>query len=288
VTITKAGFWYIAITLLIGFAAVNTGNNLLFLIVSSLLGFMAVSGFLGWLNLRNLGVTVVLPDEIYDGRDTLVTVRLANRKTLLSVFLLSVDVSGAGARFSLVERGCVESDTVTLRFHGRGTKLMEKVTISSPFPINFFVRRKLVTVSAPFTVFPSPRECPALDGMGMKDARGEAFSRRKGFGGEVAAIRDYTGSDPLKLIHWRLSARHTEFKVKETAAPSEDPLIIDVLSLPGVGLEENLSCAAYLVNRGVRANRPVGLKLGARFVRPDLTRTHRLRLLTELAVYGTR
>jgi uncharacterized protein (DUF58 family) len=271
-----------------GFAAVNTGNNLLFLIVSSLLAFMAVSGCLGWLNLRNVGVTVVLPDEIYDGMDTLVTVRLANRKRALSAFLLRVDISGKGARFPLVERGCVESDAVTLTFHGRGAKLLEKATISSPFPINFFVRRRSVPLFALFTVFPSPRECRAQGDVGKKEARGEVFSRRKGMGGDVSAIRDYMGSDPMKLIHWRLSARQAELKVKETAAPSEEPLIIDVLSLPGRGLEENLSCAAYLVNKAIRGSRPVGLRFGARMVRPDLTRTHRLRLLTELAVYGTR
>lgn len=271
-----------------GFAAVNTGNNLLFLIVSSLLGFMAVSGCLGWMNLRNLGVTVSLPDEIYDGKDTFVTVRLENRKRFLSVFLLRVHISGKDVRFPLVEKGCVESDAVTLVFRGRGSKLLEKATVSSPFPINFFVRRRSVSLSVPFTVFPSPRECPAVGGTGKKDARGDAFSRRKGFGGDVAAIRDYTASDPLKLIHWRLSARQGELKVKEITAPSEDPLIIDVLSLPAGGLEENLSCAAYLVNRAFRANRAVGLKVGSRLVRPDLSRTHRLRLLTELAVYGTR
>lgn len=271
-----------------GFAAVNTGNNLLFLIVSSLLGFMAVSGCLGWMNLRNLGVTVSLPDEIYDGKDTFVTVRLENRKRFLSAFLLRVHISGKDARFPLVEKGCVESDAVTLVFRGRGSKLLEKATVSSPFPINFFVRRRSVSLSVPFTVFPSPRECPAVGGTGKKDARGDAFSRSKGFGGDVAAIRDYTASDPLKLIHWRLSARQGELKVKVITAPSEDPLIIDVLSLPAGGLEENLSCAAYLVNRAFRANRAVGLKLGSRLVRPDLSRTHRLRLLTELAVYGTR
>jgi uncharacterized protein (DUF58 family) len=260
----------------------------LFLIVSSLLGFMAVSGFLGWLNLRNVTVTVILPDEIYDGKETLVTVRLANGKRFLPAFLLRVEASGRDALFPLVERAGADSDCVTLTFHGRGAKLLEKATVYSPFPINFFVRRRSVAVAAPFTVFPAPRECPPGGGAGKKEARGEDFSRRKGFGGEVTAIRDYTGSDPLKLIHWRLSARHGELKVKEMAAPSEDPLIIDVLSLPGGGLEENLSLAAYLVNRAVRANRPVGLKFGARIVRPDLTRTHRLRLLTELAVYGAR
>jgi hypothetical protein len=42
--LSKAGASYIALTLLTGFAAVNTGNNLLFLVVSALLAFMAVSG----------------------------------------------------------------------------------------------------------------------------------------------------------------------------------------------------------------------------------------------------
>lgn len=249
---------------------------------------MAVSGCLGWLNLRKVGVMVALPDEIYDGTDTLVTVRLVNRKRFLPAFLLTVRVSGEGARFPLVERGSSDSDAVTLTFHGRGAKLLEEVTVSSPFPINFFVRRRSVAVFAAFTVFPYPRECLPQGGDGKREARGEDFSRRKGFAGELTSIRDYTGSDPLKLIHWRLSARHGELQVKEMAMPSEDPLVIDVLSLPGGGLEENLSCAAYLVNRAVRANRPVGLKFGARVVLPDLTRAHRLRLLKELAVYGAR
>jgi hypothetical protein len=70
-------------TLLLGFAAVNTGNNLLYLLVSALLGFMAVSGVLGRWNLAGLGVRIEVPDEIYDGVPTLLTVRLANRKRLL-------------------------------------------------------------------------------------------------------------------------------------------------------------------------------------------------------------
>jgi len=46
---------------LIGFAAVNTGNNLLYLLVSALLGFMAVSGVLGKWNLAGVEVCYVLP-----------------------------------------------------------------------------------------------------------------------------------------------------------------------------------------------------------------------------------
>jgi len=42
----------------------------------------------------------------------------------------------------------------------------------------------------------------------------------------------------------------------------------------------------YLVNRLVKAGRPVGLKLGERTTAPASTRLHRLKLLRELAIYG--
>jgi len=50
-------------TLLLGFAAVNTGNNLLYLLVSALLGFMAVSGVLGKWNLSRLRRGLILPTK---------------------------------------------------------------------------------------------------------------------------------------------------------------------------------------------------------------------------------
>ena len=90
----------------------------------------------------------------------------------------------------------------------------------------------------------------------------------------------------MKLIHWRLSAKHEEFKVKEMSATFREPVIIDIDAMPGSGVEERLSSAAFLVNRLIRANRPVGLKLADRTIPPALSREHRLGLLAELAVYG--
>jgi uncharacterized protein (DUF58 family) len=269
-----------------GFAAVNTGNNLLFLVVSSLLGFMAVSGFLGWLNIREIRIALDFPDEIYAGKDVFVAVRLENRKKSLHSFLLRVDAFGESLRFPLVEKSSEDSGALTMIFRERGEAIPGEVVLSSPFPINFFTRFKTLSIQSRCVVFPAPRDCVLLNGPGRKETRGEAFSSRRGYGGDIAKIRDYTGSDPMKLIHWRLSARHEDLKVKELTAPSETPLVIDILALPGATLEENLSYGTFLINKAVRAGRPVGLRLGPRFVRPDLTRTHRLHLLTELAMYG--
>ncbi len=249
---------------------------------------MAISGLAGWMNLRGLGAMVDFPDEIYDGRDTLAIVRIENRKSRIPSFLLKVHALDTDLLFNIVERNSVESGALTIRFRGRGKRLLERVHVSSVFPINFFVRRKSVRLRSGFTVFPAPGACDPTDCPGPRESKGENFSSLRGYGGEVATIRGYTGREPMKLIHWRLSARHQELKVKDLTSPAEIPLILDVLSLPGGNLEENLSCGTFLVNRAMRAGRPVGLRLGTRFVAPGTTRPHRLRLLTELAEYGKR
>ncbi len=48
VSVTLAGWLYIAVTLLVGAAAVNTANNLLYLVTAGLLAPMALSGFVAY------------------------------------------------------------------------------------------------------------------------------------------------------------------------------------------------------------------------------------------------
>ncbi len=269
-----------------GFAAVNTGNNLLFLIVSALLGFMAASGVSGWLNIRRLKVRVILPDEIYCGLATLVTVRLENLKRHFPSFLLRIKVLGREIPFHLVNRSGSETGSFVHTFAERGRITIQSGQVSSPFPINFFVRRQSMLLDRHLTVFPAPLDCAAGGTAGKSRATGDLASTRKGFEGDVARIADYTGSEPMKLIHWRLSAKYEELKVKEMSEAAREPVMIDVDMLPGRNLEENLSCATFLINRLIRANRPVGLKLRQKLISPALSREHRLGLLAELAVYG--
>jgi uncharacterized protein (DUF58 family) len=286
VKLTKPGAFYIALTIFIGFAAVNTGNNLLFLIVAALLGFMAVSGIFGWLNIHRLSLRIELADEIYDGKDTFVSVSLENKKSIMATFLIRVKVCGEWLDFNLVNRRGRETGSLVLNFQGRGYGTLTEIIIQSCFPINFFVRSKIFVIPERFVIFPAPRACHVPADITARGTRGEAVSRCRGFAGDVLKIRDYTGSEPMKLIHWRLSAKHEEFKVKEMAGSTNQPVILDIELLPGADLEGALSCGAFLVNMYIRQNRPVGLKSGGLLLKPDLSGAHRLRLLTELATYG--
>ena len=62
---TRAGWSFFAITLGVGFAALNTGNNLLYLVLSLMLAFLVLSGFLSESALRGLEIERVLPRDLH-------------------------------------------------------------------------------------------------------------------------------------------------------------------------------------------------------------------------------
>ena len=247
---------------------------------------MTVSGILGWLNIRNLHMRVELPDEIYAGVATLATIRLVNAKRLSPSFLLHSKVLGKSVTTYLLKGGAVETNSFVHTFPVRGAQTIPSAQICSPFPINFFVRCRRAGVGLEFPVFPAPLACAGSAHTEKPLRHGDSSTLLKGNDGEFSRIADYTGNEPMKLIHWRLSAKFEEFKVKEMSAQSGEPLMIDIDTLHGRDLEENLSLACFLINRLIGANRPVGLKLRERIIRPALSREHRLNLLRELALYG--
>ena len=251
-----------------------------------MLAFMAVTGVLGWLNIRDLALRVQFPDEVYAGTETLVPVTVANGKRLLPSFLIKVTLMGKAARFVLIERGKPQTGALLLSFPTRGPLRLADAWVSSSFPVNFFVRAASAPVPASGTVFPAPRPLPVPHPGGKQDQGEAAFVAAAGYDGELAKISDYRGGEPLKLIHWRLSAKHEVLKVKELSATAAEPLFLDPARIPGRDLEERLSFCAFLVNRLIKAGRPVGLTLGERTVEAGTTRSHRLKLLTELAFYG--
>src|ERR1700690_4439118 len=62
--VTRAGMIYMVITVVIGIAAINTGNNLLYVVVSSLLAAIIVSGIASAVVLRSLELEGVFPEPV--------------------------------------------------------------------------------------------------------------------------------------------------------------------------------------------------------------------------------
>ena len=88
--VTRVGMVYVAIVLVIGIAALNTGNNLLYIVVAAMLAAILVSGFASSMVLRDLELDVRLPEHVFAGRATLGRIVLRNPRRWLPSFSVNV------------------------------------------------------------------------------------------------------------------------------------------------------------------------------------------------------
>lgn len=265
----------------------NTGNNLLYLLVSALLGFMATSGLLGQQNLQRIEVRFRPGYELYAATACSLEVELYNRRRWLPLFLLRLEIADGEVLIPLLATGGKSQQRIVLSMPLRGMHPLPPIKLTSCFPINFFIRSRIITSNQQLLVFPQSLKCqlPATAGEGRL-ARQEELSR-PGIDGEIRSIDDYRAGDPLKSIHWKLSARHTGYKSKRQNRLGSPAVHLDLMALPGTQ-EEKLSRCTYLINHLTRQQHSLGLSLGNKSISPVAGRAQRLKLLAELALYGQR
>src|SRR5262249_35631555 len=66
--VTRAGWTYIGGVIIVALAALNTGNNLLFLILASLIAVILMSGVLSSITLSGVEMRLELPEHIFVGQ----------------------------------------------------------------------------------------------------------------------------------------------------------------------------------------------------------------------------
>src|SRR6201997_5110754 len=88
--VTRAGIIYALVTLVIGIAALNTGNNLLYIVVAAMLAAILVSGVVSALVLRALELDVQLPEHVFAGRPVAGRILLRNPRRFLPSFSIHV------------------------------------------------------------------------------------------------------------------------------------------------------------------------------------------------------
>lgn len=88
--VTAVGIGYVVCVVLLGIAALNTGNNLLYIIVAAMLAAILVSGIASALDLRDLELDVRVPEHVFAGRSLLGRILLRNPRRWLPAFSIQV------------------------------------------------------------------------------------------------------------------------------------------------------------------------------------------------------
>lgn len=220
VQFTREGLVFVLLSLALGAAAVNTGNNILYLIFSLMLGLIVVSGMLSRRILRGLHAGLEFPSDLFAGVRNACYVSVSNEKTRFPSF--GIRLSAGGGDFPQVSRAFFyipPSSEVhgfaRVVFPRRGVFVLRDYEIQTRFPFSFFVKiRRYFDEQPPVRVY--PRIYHLSDEWLAKYAEGLLYeSPYRGDSHQLLHLREYTPNDSSKRIHWKASARTQRFLVKE-------------------------------------------------------------------------
>jgi uncharacterized protein (DUF58 family) len=263
---TVGGAVFTAGAFAIGFAAVNTGNNLLHLLLGAMLGFIALSGWLSEQALRGLEVRRRTPQGVTVGKTFRISYHVTSRKRwipTLAVHLLESGLPGAAfiARLDPGESVTVRSENHFIR---RGIYPLETLTLSTEFPFGLFTSERDIPLTGELVIWPRADRSVALPtppgGRNMprySDANGVTLGAR----GEFRGLREYRAGDDPRDIHWRSTARTGQPMVREYDQDSAETLWIclDTRDEPGDHAEGAVETAASLAARAYHDGRRFAL-----------------------------
>lgn len=114
--VTRGGIVYVLVTLVIAIAALNTGNNLLYIVVAAMMAAILVSGYVSALELRYLELDINLPEHVFAGRPVMGRIVLRNPRRWLPSFSVRV-VSTRKKRKKPAKKWQWEATTFTFPFN---------------------------------------------------------------------------------------------------------------------------------------------------------------------------
>lgn len=268
--ITNQGKWYVAFTIILGVAAISSGNNVLYLLESLLLGGMALSGVLSERSVSGVEVTWKRKPVIA-GEKVLDRIQVRNR-TRMPIFCLEIgewrdDKFQARAFLPYLPAKGVEFLEVSQIYPARGEYRWEGVSTATLYPFGFAKKLRWNVEPGSRLVWPT-RIKKGSSALGAGKKASDAFFagsalRNQGYAGErrgpgefaEGEIRPIQAGDDYRDVVWTLSLKRGEPVVRPRHQVEQGgEVVLDLRQDAGPEFEKKISEAAdtfYKLGDGV-------------------------------------
>lgn len=239
--LTREGKAFVFVTVGVAFAAINTGNNLVYLMLSLMLSLILLSMVMSELVMERLAVERRLPRRAFAGTPAIMEFFVRNDRRLTPTFSLEIEdriegeEAGRGAyllKLAPGEEAILQYDRVPLR---RGIAPMRGYRLKTRYPFGLVEKSKAYDMPEDWLVYPtvSPvgEQWPAFHLLGE-----ERTVDRSGVGSEFGQLRDYQLGDEARTIHWKRSAAlgHVVVRERVREAAGLVQIVLDNLAPDGV------------------------------------------------------
>lgn len=225
-TLTYKGWLLIALSLCFFGAASNTMSGWLYAISGIIFALLVVNGVISWRSLQAIKIRRLPVSPISAGDDLTITLEIENPtstpKTLLQIWDLLPYVLQIPPKIAL-EAIAPHSSYQWVYYAAtqrRGIYRWQEVNLRTATPFDLVSCRRRRQVAAKAIVYPRVLtlvKCPLVDTIGTDESTHQQSDHRylAATEGVTRTLRSYRYGDPMRLIHWRTSARLGEFKVRE-------------------------------------------------------------------------
>ena len=220
IRLTPEGVLFLILILLVGVTAINTGNNLLYLLMALMLTLIMISGILSEWCLKGVQIEHRLPSHIFAHEPVVCRWVVRNKKSFFPSFTLKAVVqypdmtNNQAAYFAHILASSTLFQTSTLTFGRRGIFRAGGYELSTAFPFGLFEKAVSIPVSTETVVYPKLNRLWTVQSGSLFTGDNQAL-RKKGQGPTLYNLRDYQQGDDSRNIHWKISARQSKLFVKE-------------------------------------------------------------------------
>ncbi len=266
--VTRGGVLFTLAVVLVGLAAVASANNLLFLILATMLSTLMVSGLVSRLCLAGLELDFLVPEHVSAGRTIPAKLYVRNVKFWMPSFSIHVvgveqeapPVLQAPVYFPVIPGGATLEETVQICFARRGEYRQNHFAFHTRFPFGFLEKTARVVLRREVVVYPSIDAQAGFEEL-LADLAGEIETHYRGLGRDFYRIRPYDAFESARHVDWKATAHVGELQVREFARDQEQTveLFLDLETPEGFAewFERAVDCCAFLAWR--LAGKSVGI-----------------------------
>ncbi len=214
---TKSGWCFIGLMFLLYLSSMQSQSGLLFFII----GIIVACFVLNLVKARNSlkFIKFHLPENIrmVEGEHSSMTMEIENTSPQTQGLIEVKSPLGVLFRIGALSGNATEHIFPEITFPVRGVYEISKLSVTSTFPFGLIEVRKKLDQRGGITVIPAVYSCVPPPADGFEPMTGGLFTGKykSQSGSEFAGVREYNSDDPIRMIHWKSSAKGRGLMVKE-------------------------------------------------------------------------
>lgn len=279
---TRYGVIYGLLLLLLLIGSINYGNNLAFSLTFLLAGLGVVAMLHTWRNLAGLELIAGTNKPIFAGQTAGFELHLTNNRNSERP---NIKLQTSKQNWATTDLDSSSRDTIKLFQEStkRGVLNLERVTISTSYPLGLLRAWSYVALDTSCLVYPKPASNRPPSTSSDYD---HSSSGDKGVGvDDFIGIRAYRSGDTPKQIHWKAVASERGLQTKQFGGDRADRVWLEWQSMPGTDVEERLSRLCRGVLDACDQEQEFGLRIPGAEIEPSHGQAHRHNCLAALAMH---